>query len=183
MVAPPKLYTADEFEQFLALPENRDRLFELINGEIVEKVPTEPHGIVTGTIYRILDEYIDDHPIGRVTVETRFRLPDDLHNIRIPDVALMLGDKPLQWRGAINYVPDLCVEIQSPDDSPKLMSEKAAFYLASGAKMVWLIYPRQRIVEVLTPTDRQLLTEDDTLEGGDVLPEFAVPVSRVFRRL
>lgn len=29
-----KLYTADEFEQFIDLPENADRLFELINKDV-----------------------------------------------------------------------------------------------------------------------------------------------------
>ena len=38
-----KTYTIEEFERFLALPENADRLFELIDGEIVEKMPTEEH--------------------------------------------------------------------------------------------------------------------------------------------
>ncbi len=61
------------------------------------------------------------------------------------------------------------------------MSEKAAFYLENGAKMVWLIYPRQRIVEVLTAADRQLLTENDTIEGGDLLPGFSVAVRDLFR--
>jgi Uma2 family endonuclease len=60
---------------------------------------------------------------------------------------------------------------------------KADFYLRNGGRMVWLIYPEQRIVEVLTQQDRQLLTENSTLTGGDVLPEFSIPVSRIFRRL
>ena len=183
MVVQPKLVTVDEFEQYIAQSENRERLFELIDGEIVEKVPTEPHGVVTGTTYRILDEFLDDHPIGRVTVETRYRPADDQYNNRIPDVSFVLGNKPLQWEGAINFIPDLCVEIQSPDDSPKSMGEKAAFYLANRAQMVWLIYPRQRIVEVITATYRELLTENDTLNGGDVLPGFEVPVKNFFRRL
>ncbi len=35
--------TADAFEAFMARPENADRLFELINGEIIEKMPSNPH--------------------------------------------------------------------------------------------------------------------------------------------
>jgi len=183
MVVQPKLITVDEFEHYIAQSENRDRLFELINGEIVEKVPTEPHGIVTGTTYRILDEFLDDHPIGRVTVETRYRPTDDQYNNRIPDVSFVAGNKPLQWEGAVNYLPDLCVEIQSPDDSPKEMLEKALFYLEHGARMVWLIYPKQRIVEFMTAKERLLLTEDDTISGGDVLPGFEISVKEFFRRL
>jgi Uma2 family endonuclease len=163
------------------LPENRDRLFELIHGEIVEKVPTREHGIIAGNSVTEFNIYLKANPIGQAAVEARHRPTDDRHNDRIPDVSIVLGHKPVARRGAENFIPDLCVEIQSPDDSPKLMSEKAAFYLANGAKMVWLIYPRQRIVEVLTATDRQLLTENDTIEGGDLLPGFAVPVRELFR--
>jgi Uma2 family endonuclease len=41
MEARKLLYTVEEFEQLADSPENRDRLLELINGEIVEKVPTK----------------------------------------------------------------------------------------------------------------------------------------------
>ncbi len=41
--------TADEFEIFVDLPENRERLLELINGAIVEKTPTQEHGFIAAT--------------------------------------------------------------------------------------------------------------------------------------
>lgn len=46
MVVEKERYTVDEFDSLLALPENRERLFELVNGAIVEKVPTEEHGMI-----------------------------------------------------------------------------------------------------------------------------------------
>jgi Uma2 family endonuclease len=46
-----KLYTMDEFEAFIARPENRNRHFELLHGEIIEKaMPTEEHGIIIHTL-------------------------------------------------------------------------------------------------------------------------------------
>jgi Uma2 family endonuclease len=183
MVVQPKLYTVDEFEQFISLPENRDRLFELINGEIAEKVPTREHGIVAGNTVTEFNNYLKQNRIGQAAVEARHRPPDDPHNDRIPDVSVVIGDKPVARRGAENFIPDVCVEIQSPDDSPKQMLEKALFYLANGARMVWLIYPQQRIVEVMTANDRELLTENDVLKGGDVLPGFEVEVKNLFWQL
>lgn len=76
--------------------------------------------------------------------------------------------------------PDLAVEVKSPDDSLKKMTEKAAYYLANGVRMVWLIYPKMKLVEVLTPDDRQLLNENDTLDGGSVLPGFTMAVRDIF---
>lgn len=185
MVAQPaaKMMTQDEFEQVIALPENRDRLLELIQGEIVEKMPTREHGIIAANIASDIDRYLNEHAVGRVAAEARHRPADDRYNDFLPDVSVVLGDRPVEREGAANYLPDLCIEIKSPRDSLRGMSDKAAFYLAHGAQMVWLVYPELRIVEVLTPGERQLLTENAVISGGEVLPEFTVTVERVFRRL
>jgi Uma2 family endonuclease len=50
MAVQERFHTLPEFEVFIARPENADRLFELINGEIVEKLPTREHGIIAGNI-------------------------------------------------------------------------------------------------------------------------------------
>jgi Uma2 family endonuclease len=183
VVVQPKLYTVDEFERFMALPENRERRFELVDGHIVERDRPEIRGVVAGNVVTVIGIYLDENDIGRVAVSVHCRPTDDPYNDRLPDVSFVSGHNPPEQISPTNYLPDLCVEIQCSDLSLKTMSEKAAFYLANGAKMVWLIYPRQRIVEVLTTTDRQLLTENDTIEGGDLLPGFAVPVRELFRRV
>ncbi len=77
-------------------------------------------------------------------------------------------------------MPDLAVEVQSPDQSDKFMVDKAAYYLANGVRMVWLIYPEKRLVEVLTPDARYLLNDADALDGGDVLPGFSLPIGEIF---
>jgi hypothetical protein len=61
------------------------------------------------------------------------------------------------------------------------MRETAAYYLANGARMVWLVYPEQRLVEVYhADADIQILTENDAIEGGALLPGFILPVVEVF---
>jgi len=72
------------------------------------------------------------------------------------------------------------VEVQSPGQSDRFMADKAAYYLEHGARMVWLIYPDRRLVEVLTQQDRHLLTESGIISGGDVLPDFSVAVKDLF---
>lgn len=56
MVIQTKSYTIEEFEEFIARPENGDRVFELIHGEIVEKVPTEEHSMAIESIFTL--EYV-----------------------------------------------------------------------------------------------------------------------------
>ena len=77
--------TVEAFEQFELLPENADRLFELINGEIVEKVPTEEHGIIVLNIAAPVREWVRQYKRGRVGVEIRHNRPGDRHNARLPD--------------------------------------------------------------------------------------------------
>ena len=81
-------------------------------------------------------------------------------------------------------MPDLAIEIKSPSDTVRLMREKAAYYLANGARQVWLVYPAQRMVEVYSPeADVEILMVGDQLPGGDVLPGFAMSVVEVFADL
>ncbi len=183
MVSKPlerQLYSDEEFEAFLKLSENNDRLFELINGEIVEKMTTEQHGVIAALIATFINIFLFEHPIGRVAVESRHRPVKPNRNNRLPDVSFVTNEHPLTTRGSAPYIPELCIEIQSPDDSAKKMVDKATFYLANGAKMVWLVYPSKQLVETLTLDERELLGIADTIDGGDVLSGFKLPVKQIF---
>ena len=176
-----KTITVREFEEFLAAPENRDRPFELINGEIVEKVVTQEHGIIAGFLATELNLYLRQNKIGRVGVEVRHRDLGDAQNDRLPDISFTRDlDKPITKIDAVPYMPDLAIEIKSPDDSFKGMREKARYYLAHGSGLVWLVFPDKKIVEVYGPNEEQVLTEDDTLTGGELLPGFSLAVRSIF---
>ena len=174
----------DDFEAFIARPENRDRNFELIDGEIVEKMPTQIHGRIAARLSHMLYSYIDKHPIGHVEVEVRYRLPDDLHYSLQPDVAFFKDiDTPAVEKGPVFRMPDLAVEIKSPDDAFRQMRKKAEYYLANGSQLVWLVFPENRQVEVYSSraNDTVTLTEQDTLDGGEVLPGFSLKVADIFK--
>lgn len=181
MAVEQRLYTVEEFEQFADSPENSDRLLELIDGEIIEKMPTEEHGNAAGNIYGYLWQFNRVHKLGRVVIEVRYRSVEDEQNARIPDVAFTLNPtQPLVKRGSVPRMPDLAVEVKSPDQSVKEMRDKVRYYLANGMKMVWLLFTDQRIVEVYTADEELILTEDDLLTGGTLLPGFSMPVREIF---
>lgn len=173
--------TVDDFERLLAAPENSDRLLELIEGEVVEKMPTEEHGLVTLTLGAALLLFVKKHKLGRVGTEVRHRLPGDTLNSRLPDISFSSARRPLVREGGVPAMPDLAVEIKSPSDTVRKMREKAAYYLENGVRLVWLVFPEQRIVEVYTPDGEvEILVEGDLLDGGDVLPGFSFPVTEIF---
>jgi Uma2 family endonuclease len=176
--------TTAEFEAFIALPENADRFFELIDGEIVAKtMPTEEHGYIDIRLALFIGIYLELHPEvpARLVANGRYRPTDDSTNDRLPDLALVMGDKPLTRRGVANFIPDICIETRSPDDSLKSVREKAAFYLAHGAKYALVILPDKRTIEVYAASgDDSVLVVGDDLTFPDLLPGFSVPLEKLF---
>jgi Uma2 family endonuclease len=171
--------TTEAFEEFLAT--HREGLYELIEGEIVEKMVTEEHGNSASKIVIAIGIYLRQNKIGRVLVETRYSPKDDTYNDRLPDVSFRRTDAAMVKRGAIKGMPDLAVEIKSPDDTNKQMRATADFYLANGCKMVWLVFPDKKFVEVHLPDGNyETYVEGDTISGGDVLPDFSITVAEIF---
>jgi Uma2 family endonuclease len=183
MAVRERLITVREFEAFIAQAENKNRLFELRYGEIAEKMPTRLHGILAGNFVTEFNIYLRQHPVGLAAVEARHRPEGDERNVRMPDVSLVLGDKPVEARGTADYMPDIVVEVQSPDDSWREIFEHAMFYLDHGTQIVVLVFPHSRQVEKLTQTERAVLNENDTLDLTELLPDFTLPISAIFRGL
>jgi Uma2 family endonuclease len=180
MTSQPPL-TVDEFEHFLRQPENQEGLFELIHGEIVEKMPTLEHGYLAALFATKLNIFALPQRLGFAAVEARYGISADKRNSRMPDVSFLLAGQPLVTTGAVPRMPDLAIEIQSPDDSIKAMREKAAYYLTHGTRLVWLVFPKKRYIEVYRPDEEmEILFGSDSLEGGDLLPGFTLPVAEVF---
>ena len=78
-------------------------------------------------------------------------------------------------------VPDLAVEVVSPGDSAREVREKVADWMRAGVRLLWAIDPATRSVTVYRSTDDfDLLSEDDTLDGGQVIPGFSAAISDLF---
>ncbi|MCC6613714.1 MAG: Uma2 family endonuclease [Anaerolineae bacterium] len=178
--------TSEEFEAFLALPENQDRRFELVHGEIVEKpMPGYLHQLISKILFLLLHNYADAHDLGEVLYEVRYRAhPEDTENDRIPDLTFTTKARvPAITSGVVMQIPDLCIEVLSPDDYPKQMRDNSAYYyLENGAKQVWVIYTKKPLIEVMYPDGQSdFYYPGDTLHGGDLLPGFEVALEEIFK--
>lgn len=182
VVLQTRLYTIADLEALAARPENSDRQFELVHGEIVEKpMPTELHGIIVANLIALLWLYVKEYQRGRVGSEIRNRMPNDDYNSRQPDGSYFIdAARPIVERGAVPRMPDLAIEVKSPDDTYKAMREKADYYLANGARMVWLVFTGRQQIEVHRPGRLEAIAIDGALEGGDVLPGFRAPARDIF---
>jgi len=172
-------------EDLLHMPKD-DMRYELVDGELITMSPTKLwHGIIAGRIARHLSIYLEDHDLGEVVIaEAGFVVQRDPDHVRAPDVAFIAREHlpaEEEWDAYGERAPDLAVEVVSPDDKVKDVQSKVAEYFAAGAQLVWLVYPWARQVMVYrSPTDVQVLTEEDTLDGGEVLPVFTCPLGAIF---
>ena len=156
---------------------------ELWRGEVREYVPTGARrGQTTARITMRLGAYLMGADEGELLgAETGFviRTPAG-ESVLAPDVAFIRRERIPEGglpSGFCPIVPDLVVEVVSPNDSETTVREKASEWLAGGVSVVWVVDPQRRIVEVWTPDGlHQSLSEDDDLTGEPVLPGFRAPV-------
>jgi Uma2 family endonuclease len=174
--------TADEL---IAMPDDGYR-YELVEGELTRMaLAGAEHGRITVNITGPLFVHVRTHSLGTVyAAETGFKLQSNPDTVRAPDVAFVsksrvneAGPPSGYWSGA----PDLAVEVMSPGDSREKADQKARHWLRAGTRLVWVIDPRRHILTVYTSPEKvKVLTETDTLDGGDVISGFQIAVMDIF---
>ena len=104
--------------------------------------------------------------------------------LRVPDVAFVSWDRLPDRRrpeGFLPIAPDLAAEVVSPHNRADDINEKVHDYLEAGTRLVWVLWPRRRMITVYElDKDLRELGPDDFLDGGDVLPGFRVRVAKLF---
>ncbi len=108
--------------------------------------------------------------------------------VRIPDLSFVSRARLEHHRGArapiLPLAPDLAIEVLSEGNTAREMARKIREFFASGCRLVWLVDPSNRTVPVYTsPTEPVVLTEQQTLTGGEVLPGFRLPPRKLFGSL
>jgi Uma2 family endonuclease len=144
-------------------------------------------GCLAADIAHLLGQFLDEHDLGDIAgTSATMRLTEGL--VRSPSVSFIRWEKlPGRQRPTKpipDLVPDLAVEVVSEGNTPGEMSRKRNEYFLAGVQLVWQVDMEKRTVEVFKAPDQSLvLTENDTLDGGDVLPGLQLPVKRVFARV
>lgn len=179
--APPRLVTADELLQL-----SKDEFYgELIRGELCEETPPGfLHGRTVAKLISLLSMYVEPGGLGSVVGGSGVWTERDPDTVRAPDVQFYSAQQlPLddQITGYIEIAPDLVIEVRSPNDSRNKLREKAIMWLGVGVRLVWVVNPEQRSVDVYRPAGEVLtLTGGDELDGLDVLPGFSCSLDAVF---
>jgi Uma2 family endonuclease len=164
--------------------DHENRPCELVEGTLVEKPVGYDESEITATIIIIVGSFVRRHKLGLVTgPDGTIRLFPGM--VRIPDVAFTSWDRfPGRKRPKVpipDLVPDLVVEVLSKSNTKQEMDRKLREYFKAGVRLVWMVNPKRRTVRVHTAFDQSvLLDEDQSLDGGTVLPGFVLHVRDLF---
>ena len=178
--------TATE-RHLLALHKRDKRLYELVEGVLVEKIMGYAESYLAMELGRLLGNFVAAHDLGVLTgADGAMRLMPGL--VRIPDVSFIrwdrIPDRRIPAQRLPDLTPDLAVEILSEGNTPGEMDRKMRDYFFSGTRLVWYIDPKLRTVRVYTSPDQCVeLSDRDTLDGSAVLPGFSLPLAQLFARL
>lgn len=176
-------------EQFLALPDEFDAngnqiKQELIAGEIVCVArPSRIHDIVKNQIGEALVLFLAANP-GlelKALIEIGFALADE--DTFGPDVSVLKKSRLFEADARIlTRAPEIAVEVVSPSDKAVELKHKIRAYLAHGSQSVWIVYTKERLIEVHTRAGVREYSGDQPLKD-ESLPGFSQPVSSFFEGL
>jgi Uma2 family endonuclease len=177
MTADVKLMTAEELA---AMPDDGNR-YELVNGELIAMAPSfARHGMIAGAIAVSLGHHVKTNRLGAVLVaDAGFVLTRGPDTVRAPDAAFVRKGRAIE-DAFLSGAPDLAVEVLSSGDRAKQVQAKVGDYLRAGARMVIVIDPRTETAVVHTAASTTRLSIDDTLDGGDVVPGWRLPLRELF---
>ena len=176
--------TATEADQIRYVDGDNKRLVELLDGILVEKAMVLRSSYLAMVLGAFLFQFVRKQKLGLVSG------PDGIHRVtssrnRLPDLSftrwerLPSDDANLESVG--DFIPDLCVEILSDGNTKREMAEKRGDYFEGGCQLVWIVDPEAKTIAVYTdPQSHRILGIGDTLDGGTVLPGFALSLAELF---
>lgn len=171
-------------EDLLWYLDNEDRLFELVDGVLVEKVMGLRESALAVRLGGLMNGFAGKQDLGFATgPDGTMRLMP--HLVRIPDVAFISWDQlPERYypdEPIPDLVPKLAVEVLSEGNTPGEMNRKLSDYFRAGTKLVWFIDPDARTVTVFHSVEGfRVLKEPEALEGDKILPGFRLPLQELF---
>jgi Uma2 family endonuclease len=177
--------TATE-RDLIRVNDRKEGLCELIDGILVEKAMGFEEGQLEIWLGTILTNFIRPRNLGVLTgASGPYRVAP--RQVRLPDIAFIPMDRYRRRKvgEAISSLTfDLAIEVLSKSNTRREMERKLREYFAAGTLLVWFVDPRKRTVRVFTDLEHStLLGERDTLDGGAVLPGFALALRELFAEL
>lgn len=172
-----------------------DERIELIKGKIfnMSPAPARRHRKISGKLFTPISNFLDGKPcevysapfdVRLSPLKGKKRKDDQIYTVVQPDICVICDVDKLDERGCIG-APDLIIEILSPGNTKKEMSDKFQVYEENGVREYWLAEPNDNVIIVYVLNDEgkyiglRPYTEDDVITSG-ILPGLEISVSRIF---
>lgn len=128
--------TATE-KDLLDIHRRKKRLYELVDGVLVEKVMGYPESSLTAHLIYLLHDFLCQHDLGNLAgADGAVQLMKGL--IRIPDISFVSWDRlpgrQIPDKPILGLAPDLAVEVLSPGNTKQEMDRKVREYFLSGVR-------------------------------------------------
>jgi len=165
-------------------------LCELVDGTLVGKASSDRASVIASAVLRNISTFVTQNHLGivsgangffQLSLSTRAPCVAFLSRDRLPD-----GKFPTQPYPTL--APNLVVEVLSPGNTRPEMARKRLEYFHNGVELVWIVDCVHRSVAVYQSTtdltsDVRIVGEEETIDGGSVLPGFTALVGDFFTDL
>lgn len=181
----PSLSSDAENPDVAVVEDRRPAWFE---GEEEEQPMGAKAGLVVMRVGGTLQAYNVEHDAGDAfSADCGYQIfPHAPRLTRYPDLSFIRKGRLPEGGppdGNLRIIPDLVVEVVSPNDLAEEVETRLADFLRVGVPLIWVIYPNTRCVRVLRKGGSESVRfEDDELSGGEVLPRFSCRVSALLTR-
>jgi Uma2 family endonuclease len=182
----PRPGTATE-RDVIRIHDRENRLFELVDGVLVEKIMGAKEGYLGLEVGRLIVNFLDTNDLG-IAFGSDATLRIMPHLVRMPDVSFIswekLPDHTVPEKPIPELIPDLAVEVLSKGNTRAEMARKQEEYFQCGVRLIWVIEPDKRQARVFHSLDDvEIIPESGSIDGGSVLPGFRLPLRQLFKRL
>jgi Uma2 family endonuclease len=173
--------TAEEFPE---IPDSAE--FELVDGHLVARKRMGADACaVAARIIMLLGQFVKSRRAGWVlTSELTYRCFPNPHTLRRPDVSFIRRERFAGNKlptGHLTIVPDLAVEVISPNDTVYDLNSKLRDYRSANFPLVWVVYPDTQEVQIYRGDHRaEVLGVDQQILGDSALPGFSCAVRAFF---
>jgi Uma2 family endonuclease len=171
----------------LALFPDDGKLRELADGQVVAwDVTNFEHGRLAALLSLLLGQFVRERRLGQVVItDALVKVQDSDFDARGGDVTFYRRSRiPNDRRApATATAPDFVIEVLSPFDRATMVEAKIADWLRAAVPLLWYVNPQTGVTTVYTGQEIRRVPPEETLDGGTVLPGFALRMVDVLSEL
>jgi Uma2 family endonuclease len=166
-------------EEFMAWEPEDGFKYEWNDGELIKFVGMNRKQVF---IYEALNQIFIEKGLWKIgTLISEYDVQLSGIQMRRPDVAYLTKEQIASTKQGEDEIPGFAIEIISGSDKANKVEAKTIEYFKYGVKVLWLIYPDNKTVQVYTSLKQaQICTDDDICSAKPVLEDFEIKVSDIF---